>query len=276
MMTTWCVQACGLNTLVVYFNVETHVYERRNVTIRSEIETMNIRSLGFRDVREGVTLRRLILWSLRCIFFQREGQVLFVKKKLVNNEELPNVAWIWCFLRIFMGLFPTFDPAQEYYNFTLIHAMFKVHQVWVFRLMAWNLVKQHQRTLNTNLGWMIVYLYSLCFWSQSNALSKFLEKNRRTPTPTKPKREELLDISICYDDVLINDSNNLQQTHTNTFMQINSFAPFPLSHSNQIKVNFQFRNRETVNSPHQFSYSRSKIPSWISLREFSSYQTVLT
>jgi hypothetical protein len=128
------------------------VYESRNVTIRSEIEIVNIRSLGFRDVKEGVTLRRLILWSLRCIFFQREGQVLFVKKKLVNNEELPNVAWICCFLRIFMGLFPTFDPAQEYSDFTLIHAMFKVHQAGVFRLITWNLVKQHQRTLNTNLG----------------------------------------------------------------------------------------------------------------------------
>ena len=38
----------------------------RNVTIRSEIWTMNIRSLGFRDIREWVILWRLILRSLGC------------------------------------------------------------------------------------------------------------------------------------------------------------------------------------------------------------------
>ena len=39
----------------------------RNVTIRSEIWTTNIRSLGFQDIREWVTLIwRLILRSLGC------------------------------------------------------------------------------------------------------------------------------------------------------------------------------------------------------------------
>jgi hypothetical protein len=37
------------------------------MTTRSDNYTKNIRSLGFRDVREGVTLRRLILWSLEHI-----------------------------------------------------------------------------------------------------------------------------------------------------------------------------------------------------------------
>ena len=205
---------------------------RGNVTTKSEIGTANICSIGFRDIREGVTLRRLMLWSLMCTRIQRESRVLFVEKNLVDNEELPNSAWIWCFLRIFMGLCPTYDPAQDHSNLTMIHAMFKVHQACVFGLMGWNLVKQHQRTLNTNLGWVIVYLYSLCFSSRSNALSKFLEKSRRTPTPTKPKQKKLQYISIHEQDALINDSENASQTHTTMFMQINSFAAFPLAHSN--------------------------------------------
>lgn len=122
-----------------------------------------------------------------------------------------------------MGLCPTYDPAQDHFDLTF---MFKVHQACVFRLMAWNLVKQHQRTLNTNLGWMIVYLYSLCFWSRSNAPSKFLEKSRRTPTPTKPKREELQNIFLRYQGALINDSDNLKLTPTCLCKSI----PLPLSH----------------------------------------------
>ena len=37
------------------------------MTIRSEIQTKNIRSLGFRNIREWVTFWRLILHSLECI-----------------------------------------------------------------------------------------------------------------------------------------------------------------------------------------------------------------
>ena len=40
--------------------------KERNVTIRSENQTTNIYSLGFWDIRECVTLWRLILWSLGC------------------------------------------------------------------------------------------------------------------------------------------------------------------------------------------------------------------
>jgi hypothetical protein len=40
------------------------------VTIRSEIQTENIFSLGFQNIRQGVTtVRRLILWSLGCTCF---------------------------------------------------------------------------------------------------------------------------------------------------------------------------------------------------------------
>jgi hypothetical protein len=50
----------------------------RKVTIRSEIRSTNIRSLGFQDNREWVTLWRLTLWrltlwSLGCIGEAMEG-----------------------------------------------------------------------------------------------------------------------------------------------------------------------------------------------------------
>ena len=51
-------QACGLNSLVVYFNVKTCDLHEGNVTIWSEIETKNINSLGFWDIGKVVTLRR--------------------------------------------------------------------------------------------------------------------------------------------------------------------------------------------------------------------------
>jgi hypothetical protein len=48
---------------------ESRDIRERNVTIRSEILTTNICSLGFRDIRECVTLWGLILWGLGCISF---------------------------------------------------------------------------------------------------------------------------------------------------------------------------------------------------------------
>ena len=58
---------CGLNSLVVYFNVQTRDVREGNVIAKSEIWTKNIHSLGFQDIGEGVTLMRLILQSLECI-----------------------------------------------------------------------------------------------------------------------------------------------------------------------------------------------------------------
>jgi hypothetical protein len=57
---------CGLTSLMVCIDDKIHDVRERNVTIRSEIWTSNIRSLGFRDIREWVTLWRLILKSLGC------------------------------------------------------------------------------------------------------------------------------------------------------------------------------------------------------------------
>jgi hypothetical protein len=66
MMTTLCVQARGLDYLVVSLNVKTHDIWEVNVTRRSEVSTENICSLGFHDIRREVTLKKLILRSLKC------------------------------------------------------------------------------------------------------------------------------------------------------------------------------------------------------------------
>ena len=57
---------CGLTSLVVYINDPIRDIEERNLTIRSEICSMHIRSLGFQDIRECVMLWKLILRSLGC------------------------------------------------------------------------------------------------------------------------------------------------------------------------------------------------------------------
>ena len=66
MLTHGAMQGCGLTSLVVCINDKFRDIRERNVTIRSEIWTTNICSLGFRDIRECVTLWRLIFQSLRC------------------------------------------------------------------------------------------------------------------------------------------------------------------------------------------------------------------
>ena len=58
---------CGLTSLMVCINDNFCNIRERNVTIRSEIWTTNIKSLGFWNIREWVTLRALILQSLGCI-----------------------------------------------------------------------------------------------------------------------------------------------------------------------------------------------------------------
>ena len=67
MTATWCVSTCGLNPLMVYFDVNIRYIWKGNMITRCEISSKNIRSLGFRDMREGVALRGgVILRSLEC------------------------------------------------------------------------------------------------------------------------------------------------------------------------------------------------------------------
>jgi hypothetical protein len=58
-----------LNSLVVYFNVKCYNIWERNATIRSKIKIESTHSLGFGEIREEVTLRRLIVQSLECMPF---------------------------------------------------------------------------------------------------------------------------------------------------------------------------------------------------------------
>ena len=68
MLTHGAMWGCGLTSLMVCINDKIHDIWKRNVTIRSEIWTMNICSLGFWHIREWVILRRWKLWSLGCSF----------------------------------------------------------------------------------------------------------------------------------------------------------------------------------------------------------------
>jgi hypothetical protein len=51
---------------MVYYNIKTYDIREENVTTRREISIEIIRSRAFRDIREGVGLRRLMLQSLEC------------------------------------------------------------------------------------------------------------------------------------------------------------------------------------------------------------------
>jgi hypothetical protein len=54
--------------MVDYFIVKTHDIWEGNVITRSEIEIENLCCLGFQEIREGMTLKRLELQSLECIW----------------------------------------------------------------------------------------------------------------------------------------------------------------------------------------------------------------
>ena len=69
MLTHGAMRGCGLTSLTVCINDKFHDIRERNVTIRSEIWTMNIHSLGFWDIRECMTFQGLILRSLGYMWF---------------------------------------------------------------------------------------------------------------------------------------------------------------------------------------------------------------
>jgi hypothetical protein len=67
MLTHGTMRGCALTSLVACINDKFCDIREGNVTIRSEMWTTSIRSLGFWDIRECVTLWRLILRSWGCI-----------------------------------------------------------------------------------------------------------------------------------------------------------------------------------------------------------------
>ena len=86
-------RGCGLTSCVVCINDKFCDIRERNVTIRSEIWTMNILFLGFREIREYVTLLGLILQSLGCrypTYFAVTVNMIF----LVNKDEIQCVAFL--------------------------------------------------------------------------------------------------------------------------------------------------------------------------------------
>jgi hypothetical protein len=81
MLTHGAMWGCGLASFVVcIFDTFCDIRER-NVTIRSEIWTTNMRSLGFHDIRECVTLWGLILRSLRCAIFFDVGPLAWPMRR---------------------------------------------------------------------------------------------------------------------------------------------------------------------------------------------------
>ena len=87
-LTHGTMRECGLTFLVVCINDRIHDIRERNMTIRSEIRTMNIRSLGFEDIRECVTLWGLILQSLGCTSNSYHTQLKTLTRFLCQPSEM--------------------------------------------------------------------------------------------------------------------------------------------------------------------------------------------
>ena len=98
---------CGLASWVVCNNDKFCDIRERNVTIRSEIWTTNIYSLGFWDIRECVTLWGLTLRSLGCIplcnmqlvWDNWHIQIMDVATFLITYGACMNIAFVkapWC------------------------------------------------------------------------------------------------------------------------------------------------------------------------------------
>ena len=86
LLTHGAMQRGGLTSLVICMNDNICDIRERNMTIRSEIWTTNIRSLGFRNIREWVILWGLILWSLGCILELEPLHRPLTVKKVMSGE----------------------------------------------------------------------------------------------------------------------------------------------------------------------------------------------
>ena len=73
--TMWCVRACW-NSLMDYLNVKYCDIWEENVTTRRDTWSKKICSLGCHDIREGVTLRRMIWQKLGCFTYNRCGSFI--------------------------------------------------------------------------------------------------------------------------------------------------------------------------------------------------------
>ena len=98
-------RGCGLTSLVVCINDGSRDIREKNVTIRSEMYTMNIRSVRCQDIREWVILWKLILRSSGCVKFCDEFMVLAHRgQNIASSLAIP--VWIECCrLRLLKDLF---------------------------------------------------------------------------------------------------------------------------------------------------------------------------
>ena len=100
-LTYGAIQGCSSTSLLICVNDKIRDIRERNVTIRSEISTTNIRSLGFWDIREWMILWRLVLRSLRCtqifgikIINVTDGkQSVFTYYLHVHNQRKKELYW---------------------------------------------------------------------------------------------------------------------------------------------------------------------------------------
>ena len=103
---------CELTSLMICINDKFCDTRERNVTIRSEIWTTNIHSLGLRDIREWVMLWGLILWSLGCIF-----KFLHSNNNAVANIVLKNSPSFDCWQSCQGGCAPSIhSQVRPYFN----------------------------------------------------------------------------------------------------------------------------------------------------------------
>ena len=102
-------RGCGLTSLVVCINGKVYDIRERECDNKDEIWTTDIRSLGFWDIREWVTLWRLILWNLGCMPIlesmlrrRKDGnEIVMHKKKNVERNNCrtffaKSKSWVTC------------------------------------------------------------------------------------------------------------------------------------------------------------------------------------
>ena len=104
-----CGCGCGLTSLVICINDKFGDTRKRNVTIRCEIWTMNIRSPGFQDIREWVILWGLILRRLGCIAYRllRPGSNEHLDKTLSKVIGWNNSLIQWVVQTFILSTWPT-------------------------------------------------------------------------------------------------------------------------------------------------------------------------
>ena len=113
MMTTWCVRVCGLNSLVVYFNVRTRDFGEGKVTAGSEIWTENIHSLEStrrKEKKEKRSMHRIwvVTWHYHHlrknkVRFQKNSSMFlhwptknFIAHKILYSEGDDCLSeWVW-------------------------------------------------------------------------------------------------------------------------------------------------------------------------------------